>query len=116
MKSSGVLVDCSELKAQLSRLIESTRYRTSDTNGKLQSLKIDPKTPTVLKVGQDPQSDKRGTTEPRILHNARGIAYVEGDPNLGYTEEENYPFPPKHNQVSACPQGKTRNWASLFAV
>ncbi|KAI8530281.1 hypothetical protein RHMOL_Rhmol11G0044500 [Rhododendron molle] len=73
---------------------------------------------------------------PKTLYNARGIPYLEGDPNLGYSEEDTKPMRPLASErysVSSIPpqaiphQGsnnptpitnvhkpKPKNWASLL--
>ncbi|XP_058189185.1 uncharacterized protein LOC131306776 [Rhododendron vialii] len=64
---------------------------------------------------------------PKTLINARGATYLEGDPNMGYSEDDTkprHPISPKHRlhqslpthskPTQNLPKPKPKNWASLL--
>ncbi|KAI8529981.1 hypothetical protein RHMOL_Rhmol11G0018200 [Rhododendron molle] len=88
---------------------------------------------------QQQQQEVFSTPTPKTLFNARGIPYLEGDPNMGYGEADTKPrqpwspkgqsnqttsthpshtLPPqalnKPRQAPAEPKTKPKNWASLL--
>ncbi|KAI8522350.1 hypothetical protein RHMOL_RhmolUnG0002500 [Rhododendron molle] len=90
MKSSGVLVDCSELKSQLNLLKEHheiSRYQSSgsDACGNPQTLNVNFKTPSGSKNGQgeliNQESDLKGESSSKqsAIEDSNGIPSVVAD-------------------------------------
>lgn len=102
MKSSGVLVDCSELKSQLNRLkehhvISGYQSLVSDACGNPQTLNVNFKIPSGSKIGQEEFINFESKLKDGILPN----------PIKPHTNRH-------HNPIR--PQGNSKNWASLFAA
>ncbi|KAI8564159.1 hypothetical protein RHMOL_Rhmol03G0160300 [Rhododendron molle] len=100
MKSSGVLVDCTELKSQLNRLKEhhdliGCQSSVSDASGKPQTLNVNFKIPSGSNFGQD--------------------EFINLDLKDGILPNPIKPHTNRH-QNPIRPKGNPKNWASLFAA
>ncbi|KAG5513049.1 hypothetical protein RHGRI_038539 [Rhododendron griersonianum] len=88
-----------------------------------QGLILEAEGRSAVQLQGQPHEVSSSNLNPKTLFNARGIPYLEGDPNMGYSEADTKPRQPqnlpqlvstKSRQNRNIPRAKPKNWASLL--